>query len=136
MLCQLDAIFKWCIITFLSFISFYRRVLIVFNVIWVIFNLMFILLTSFNIWIMSLWISISMSCWWVMYLIKMMMSSVFLSIIQAFSSSLMLILIISWSKSNAFVFFSSIFNNAFISSSSDAVQFCDRSDSLLEFWSS
>jgi len=60
-LCWLDAVFKWCIITFLSFISFCRRVLIVFNVIWVVFNLMFILLTSFNIWIMSLWVDWSLS---------------------------------------------------------------------------
>jgi len=61
-LCWLNAIFKWCIITFLSFISFCRCILIVFNVIWIVFNSMFILLTFFNIWIMSLWILISMSC--------------------------------------------------------------------------
>ena len=87
-LCWLDAVSKWCIITFLFLISFCRRVCVAFDVI-------FVLLTSFNIWIMSLWILISMSCWWSMYLIKMMMSSVSLTVIQAFNSSLMLILIIS-----------------------------------------
>ncbi len=87
-LCWLDAAFKWCIITFLFLFSFCKRVCVIFNV-------MFISLTSFNIWIMSLWVLISMSCWWSMYLIKMMMSSVLLAVIQAFSSSLMLILIIS-----------------------------------------
>ncbi len=94
-LCRLDAVFKWYIITFLFLIFFCRCVLIVLNVIWIVFNLMFILLTSFNIWIMSLWVLILISCWWVMYLIKMMISFILLSIIQAFSSSLMLILIIS-----------------------------------------
>ena len=129
---RLDVAFKWCIITFFFFISFCRCIRTAFNVICVAFNLMLItfnsiliLLTSFNIWIMLLWILISMSCCWHMYLIKTTRSSVSWVLIQAFSSVLMLILIISWSKSNAFVFFSS-----------DAVQFCDRSDSLLAFWSS
>jgi len=54
-LCRLDAVFKWCIIMFLSLISFCKRVCVAFNV-------MFISLTSFNIWIMSLWVLISMSC--------------------------------------------------------------------------
>ncbi len=67
-LCWLNAVFKWCIIMFLSFISFCRHVCVAFNV-------MFISLTSFNIWIMSLWVLISMSCCWHMYLIKTMMSS-------------------------------------------------------------
>ncbi len=129
MLCQLDAAFKWCIITFLFLFSFCKRVC-------VIFNMMFISLTSSNIWIMSLWILILMSCCWHMYLIKTMMLSASWVFIQAFSSVLMLILIISWLKSNAFVFSSSVFNNAFVFSSSDAVQFCDRSDFLLTFWSS
>ena len=31
------------------------------------------------------------------------------------------------------MFFSSVFNDAFMFSSSDAVQFCDKSDSLLAF---
>ncbi len=31
------------------------------------------------------------------------------------------------------MFSSSVFDDAFVSSSSDAVQFCDRSDSLLAF---
>ncbi len=31
------------------------------------------------------------------------------------------------------MFSSSVFDDAFVSSSSDAVQFCDRSDSLLTF---
>ncbi len=31
------------------------------------------------------------------------------------------------------MFSSSVFDNAFVSSSSDAVQFCDKSDSLLAF---
>jgi len=128
-LCWLDAVFKWCIITFLFLISFCRHVCAAFNV-------MFILLTSSNIWIMSLWILISMLCCWHMYLIKTMMSSASWMLIQAFSSVLMLILIISWSKSNIFIFFSSVSDNAFMSSSSDAVQFCDRSDSLLTFWKS
>ncbi len=34
------------------------------------------------------------------------------------------------------MFFSSVFNDAFMSSSSDAVQFYDRSDSFLAFQSS
>ncbi len=129
---RLDVAFKWCIITFFFFISFCRCIRTAFNVICVAFNLMLItfnsmliLLTSFNIWIMLLWVLISMSCCWHMYLIKTTRSSVSWVLIQAFSSVLMLILIISWSKSNAFVFFSS-----------DAVQFCDRSDSLLAFRSS
>jgi len=126
-LCQLDATSKWCIIMFLFLFSFCRRVCVVFNV-------MFISLTSFNIWIMSLWVLISMSCCWHMYLIKTIKSSASWVLIQAFSSVLMLILIISWSKSNVFMFFSSVFNDTFVSSSSDAVQFCDRSDSLLTFW--
>ncbi len=128
-LCQLDAASRWCIITFLFLFSFCRRVCIIFN-------MMFISLTSSNIWIMSLWVSISMSCCWHMYLIKTTRSSASWALIQAFNSVLMLILIISWSKSNAFVFFSSVFNDAFVSSSSNAVQFCDKSDSLLAFWSS
>jgi len=33
------------------------------------------------------------------------------------------------------MFFSSVFDNAFMPSSSDAVQFCDRSDSLSAFQS-
>ncbi len=127
-LCQLDAAFKWCIITFLFLFSFCRCICITFNMI-------FISLTSSNIWIMSLWVLISMLCCWYMYLIKTMMSSASWALIQAFSSMLMLILIISWSKSNVFIFSSSVFNDAFVSSSSDAVQFCDRSDSLLTFWS-
>ncbi len=129
MLYWLDAASKWRIITFLFLFSFCRRVCVIFNV-------MFISLTSFNIWIMSLWILISMSCCWHMYLIKTIMLSASWVLIQAFSSVLMLILIISWSKSNAFMFFSFVFNDAFMFSSSDAVQFCDRSDSLLAFWSS
>ena len=129
MLCRLDATFKWCIITFLSLFSFCRCVCVIFNVI-------FISLTSSNIWIMSLWILISMSCCWHMYLIKITMSLASWAFIQAFSSVLMLILIISWSKSNAFVFSFSVFNDAFVSSSSDAARFCDRSDSLLTFWKS
>jgi len=139
----LDVASRWCIITFFFFISFYKRVQTAFNVVCVAFNLMLIafnsmliLLTSFNIWIMSLLISISMSCCWHMYLIKTTRLSASWVLIQAFSSVLMLILIISWSKSNAFVFSSSVFNDAFMSSSSDAVRFCDRSDSLLAFWSS
>ncbi len=128
-LCWLDAAFKWCIITFLSLFSFCRCVCVAFNV-------MFISLTSSNIWIMSLWVSISMSCCWHMYLIKATMSSASWVLIQAFSSVLMLILIISWSKSNAFMFSSSVSDDAFVPSSSDAVQFCDRSDSLLTFWKS
>ncbi len=128
-LCWLDAAFRWCIITFLFLFSFCRRVCIIFNV-------MFISLTFSNIWIMSLWILISMSCCWHMYIIKTTILSASWVFIQAFSSVLMLILIISWSKSNAFMFFSSVFNDAFVSFSSNAVQFCDRSDSLLTFWSS
>ncbi len=128
-LCRLDAAFKWCIIMFLSLFFFCRCVCIIFNV-------MFISLTSSNIWIMSLWILISMSCCWHMYLIKTTRSFASWALIQAFSSVLMLILIISWSKNNAFVFSSSVFNDAFVSSSSDAVRFCDRSDSLLASWSS
>ncbi len=58
----LDVAFKWCIITFFFFISFCRRVWTAFNVICIAFNLILILLTSFNIWIMSLWVLISMSC--------------------------------------------------------------------------
>ncbi len=127
-LCRLDAAFRWCIITFLFLFSFCRCVCVIFNV-------MFISLTSSNIWIMSLWVSISMSCCWHMYLIKTTMSSASWVLIQAFSSVLMLILIISWSKSNMFMFSSSVFNDAFVSSSSETVQFCDRSDSLLAFWS-
>ncbi len=127
-LCWLDAASRWCIITFLSLFSFCRRVC-------VIFNMMFISLTSSNIWIMLLWISISMSCCWHMYLTKTTMSFTSWVFIQAFNSVLMLILIISWSKNNAFMFFSSVFNDTFVSSSSEAVQFCDRSDSLLAFWS-
>ena len=34
------------------------------------------------------------------------------------------------------MFFSSVFNDAFMSSSSDAVQFCDRNDFFLVFQSS
>ncbi len=128
-LCRLDAAFRWCIITFLFLFFFCKRVCVIFNMI-------FILLTSSNIWIMSLWILISMSCCWYMYLIKTTMSSASWVLIQAFSSVLMLILIILWSKSNVFMFFSSVFNNAFVSFSSDAVWFCDRSDSLLTFWKS
>ncbi len=67
-LCQLNAASRWCIITFLFLFSFCRRVCIIFN-------MMFILLTSSNIWIMSLWILILMSCCWHMYLIKATMSS-------------------------------------------------------------
>ncbi len=136
-LSRLDVASRWRIITFFFFISFCKCVQTTFNVVCVAFNLMLIafnstliLLMSFNIWIMSLWISISMSCCWHMYLIKITRSSASWAFIQAFSSVLMLILIISWLKSNAFVFFSSIFDDAFVSSSSDAVQFCDRSDSL------
>ncbi len=127
--CRLDAASKWRIITFLFLFSFCRCVCVIFNV-------MFISLTSFNIWIMLLWILISMSCCWQMYLIKTTMSFASWVLIQAFSSVLMLILIISWSKSNAFMFFSSVFNDAFVSSSSDAARFCDRSDFLLAFRSS
>ncbi len=54
-LCWLDAASKWCIITFLFLFSFCRRVCVIFNV-------MFVSLTSSNIWIMSLWVLISMSC--------------------------------------------------------------------------
>ncbi len=136
-LSRLDVASKWCIIMFFFFISFCKRVRTAFNVVCVAFNSMLIafnstliLLTSFNIWIMSLWVSISMSCCWHMYLIKTTRSSASWALIQAFSSVLMLILIISWSKSNALVFSSLIFNDAFVSSSSDAVWFCDRSDSL------
>ncbi len=50
----LDAASKWCIITFFFFISFCKHVQTTFNVICITFNLMLILLTSFNIWIMSL----------------------------------------------------------------------------------
>ncbi len=128
-LSRLDIASRWCIIMFFFFISFCRRVRTAFNVVCVAFNSMLIafnsmliLLTSFNIWIMSLWVSISMLCCWHMYLIKATRSLVSWALIQAFSSVLMLILIISWLKSNAFVF-----------SSSDAVWFCDRSDSLLAF---
>ncbi len=71
-----------------------------------------------------------------MYLIKTTMSSASWMFIQAFNSMLMLILIILWLKNNAFVFSSSVFDDAFMSSSSDAVQFCDKSDFLLTFWSS
>ena len=108
----LDAISKWCIIMFLFLIFFCRRVCVAFNV-------MFILLTSSNIWIMSLWVLILMSCCWYMYLIKIMMSSASWVLIQAFNSVLILILIISWSKNNTFMFSSSVFS--------------DRSDSLLTF---
>jgi len=73
---------RWRIIMFFFFISFYKCVQTAFNVICVAFNSMLIafnsmliLLTSFNIWIMSLWISISMSCCWHMYLIKTTRSS-------------------------------------------------------------
>ncbi len=128
-LCRLDAVSKWCIITFLSLIFFCRHVCVAFN-------MMFVSLTSSNIWIMSLWVLISMSCCWYMYLIKAMISSASWALIQAFSSVLMLILIISWSKSNTFVFSSSVSDDTFMSSSSDAVRFCDRSDSLLTFWKS
>jgi len=121
-LSRLDVASRWCIITFFFFISFCKRVQTAFNVVCVTFNSTLILLTSFNIWIMSLWISISMSCCWHMYLIKTARSSASWVLIQAFSSVLMLILIISWSKSNTFVFFSS-----------DAVQFYDRSDSFSAF---
>ena len=140
-LSRLDVAFKWCIIMFFFFISFCKYVWTTFNVVCVTFNLMLIafnstliLLMSFNIWIMSLWILISMSCYWHMYLIKTMRSSASWVFIQAFSSVLMLILIISWSKSNAFMFSSSIFNDAFRSSSSDAVWFCDKSDFLSASW--
>ncbi len=136
-LSRLDVTSRWCIITFFFFISFCKCVQTVFNVVCVTFNSMLIafnsmliLLISFNIWIMSLWILILMSCCWHMYLINATRSSASWVLIQAFSSVLMLILIISWSKSNAFMFSSLIFNNAFMSSSSDAVQFYDRSDSL------
>ena len=132
----LDVASWWCIITFFFFISFCKHVWTTFNVICVTFNLMLILLTSFNIWIMSLWILISMSCCWHMYLINATKSSASWVFIQAFSSVLMLILIILWSKSNTFMFFSSVFDDAFMSSSSDAVQFCDRSDFLSAFQSS
>ncbi len=78
----LDVAFKWCIITFFFFISFYIRIWTAFNVVCVTFNLMLItfnsmllLLISFNIWIMLLWILISMSCCWHMYLIKITRSS-------------------------------------------------------------
>jgi len=142
MLSRLDVASRWCIITFFFFISFCKYIQTAFNVICVAFNLMLIafnsiliLLTSFNIWIMSLWILISMSCCWHMYLIKTTRSFASWMFIQAFSSVLMLILIILWLKSNAFKFFSSVFNDTFMSSSSDAVQFCDRSDSFLAFWS-
>ena len=134
-LSRLDVTSRWCIITFFFFISFYKCVWTAFNVVCIAFNLMLILLTSFNIWIMSLWVSILMSCCWNMYLIKTTRSSASWMLIQAFSSVLMLILIISWLKSNAFMFSSSVFNNTFMSSSFDAVRFCDRSDSLLAFWS-
>jgi len=117
-LCRLDAASKWCIITFLFLFSFCRHVCVAFN-------MMFISLTFSNIWIMS--------CCWHMYLIKTTMSSASWALIQAFSSVLMLILIISWSKSNAFMFSSSVSDDAFVSSSSDAVWFCDRSDSFLTF---
>ncbi len=140
-LSRLDVAFKWHIITFFFFISFYKCVQTAFNVVCVTFNLMLIafnsmliLLMSFNIWIMSLWILISMSCCWHMYLINATRSSASWVLIQAFSSMLMLILIILWSKSNMFMFFSLIFNDAFVFSSSDAVQFCDRSDSLSASW--
>ncbi len=126
-LSRLDVTSRWCIITFFFFISFYKCV-------WTAFNSMLILLMSFNIWIMSLWILISMSCCWYMYLIKVTRLSASWVLIQAFSSVLMLILIISWSKSNTFVFSSLIFDNAFMSSSSDAVQFCDRSNFLSASW--
>ncbi len=132
-LSQLNVASRWRIITFFFFISFCRRVQTAFNVVCVAFNSMLILLTSFNIWIISLWILISMSCCWHMYLIKTTRLSASWALIQAFSFVLMLILIISWSKSNAFVFSSSVFDDAFVSSSSDAVRFCDRSDSLLAF---
>ncbi len=142
-LSRLDVAFRWCIITFFFFISFCKRVqttfnvvCITFNLMLITFNLMLILLTSFNIWIMLLWISISMSCCWHMYLIKTTRSSASWVLIQAFNSVLMLILIISWLKSNAFMFSSSVFNDAFVSFSSDTVWFCDRSDSLLAFQSS
>jgi len=119
---------RWCIIMFFFFISFYKCIWTTFNVICVTFNLMLIafnsmliLLMSFNIWIMLLWILISMSCCWHMHLINATRSSASWAIIQAFSSVLMLILIISWLKSNTFMFFSLIFNDAFMSFSSDAV---------------
>ncbi len=134
---------RWCIITFFFFISFCRCIWTTFNIICVTFNLMLIafnsmliLLMSFNIWIMSLWILISMSCCWYIYLINATRSFASWVLIQAFSLMLMLILIILWLKSNTFMFFSFIFNNAFMFSSSDAVWFCDRSDSLSTFWSS
>jgi len=127
-LSRLDVASKWRIITFFFFISFYKCVQTAFNVVCVAFNSMLIafnstliLLMSFNIWIMSLWVSISMSCCWHMYLIKTTRLSASWVLIQAFNSVLMLILIILWLKSNAFMFFSLIFDNAFVSSSSDAV---------------
>ena len=135
-LSRLNVASRWHIIMFFFFISFCECVSTAFNVVSVAFNSMLILLTLFNIWIMSLWVSISMSCCWHMFLIKTTRSSASWVLIQAFSLVLMLILIISWSKSNAFMFSSSVFNDAFVSSSSDAVQFCDRSDSLLTFWKS
>jgi len=122
-LSQLDVASRWCIITFFFFISFCKHIQTAFNVVCVTFNSMLIafnsmliLLTSFNIWIMSLWISILMSCWWVIYLIKMMRSSASSFNIQAFSFFLMLILITSRSKDHSFMFFSSTFNLAFMSS--------------------
>ncbi len=140
-LSRLDVASRWRIITFFFFISFCKCVWTAFNVVCVTFNLMLIafnstliLLTSFNIWIMSLWVSISMLCCWHMYLIKITRSSASWVLIQAFSFVLMLILIISWSKNNALMFSSSIFDDAFVSSSSDAVWFCDRSDSLSASW--
>ncbi len=140
MLNWLDVAFKWCIIMFFFFIFFCKCIQTMFNVVCVTFNSMLItfnsmliLLMSFNIWIMSLWILILMSCCWHIYLINATRSSASWMFIQAFNSVLMLILIISWSKSNMFMFFSLIFNDAFMFSSSDAVQFCDRSDSLSAF---
>ena len=53
--CQLDAASRWYIIMFLFLFYFCRCVCVIFNVI-------FVSLTSSSIWIMSLWILISMSC--------------------------------------------------------------------------
>ncbi len=63
-LSQLDVASRWCIITFFFFISFCKCVRTTFNVVCVTFNSTLILLMSFNIWIMSLWILISMTCTW------------------------------------------------------------------------
>ena len=62
MLSQLDVTSRWCIITFFFFISFCKCIQTAFNLMLIAFNSTLILLMSFNIWIMLLWILILMSC--------------------------------------------------------------------------